>query len=458
VALRYDWPRTAALAATSFAAVFLGLLAGLDPQIAVALSILCAYVLLTFADLSLGLALFVVLSFLEVLSVGGSVIGFTKVLGLVLALSWFALITTRRTLRTDFLSAHPAASYALGALIGWSALSALWAEVPGDAFETAYLLLLNAVLYVIVYTAVRSPRTAQMTLAAFVVGATAAAAYGLAAGIETTDTARLGSQIFDANELGSVLVPGILIAVGIGAMPRSEPIVSGLAYAAAAACLAALLFTASRGGLIALTVALVVGVVFAGRWRPQAAALAIVVALSGAYYFTALAPESAKERISAATRGEIQRTEGRSTIWQIGWRMFEANTVTGVGGGNFSESSVHYLLRPGVAPRSDKIIDKPAVAHNSYLEMLAELGIVGGGLFIALIAFSVAAAGRAARAFGRVGDLGMEVLCRALVAAMVGTLVADFFISEQVSKQFWLLLGLGPAVLGIALRAAADRR
>ena len=137
--------------------------------------------------------------------------------------------------------------------------------------------------------------------------------------------------------------------------------------------------------------------------------------------------------------------------------MFEANTVKGVGGGNFSESSVHYLLRPGVAPRSDKIIDKPAVAHNSYLEMLAELGIVGGGLFLAIIAFSVVAAGRAARAFARLGDLRMEVVCRALVAAMAGTLAADFFISEQVSKQFWLLLALGPAMLGIARRASGDR-
>jgi hypothetical protein len=32
----------------------------------------------------------------------------------------------------------------------------------------------------------------------------------------------------------------------------------------------------------------------------------------------------------------------------------------------------------------------------------------------------------------------------------VGILAADFFASEQFSKQLWLLLGLGPALLAMA--------
>jgi hypothetical protein len=33
---------------------------------------------------------------------------------------------------------------------------------------------------------------------------------------------------------------------------------------------------------------------------------------------------------------------------------------------------------------------------------------------------------------------------------MVGHLAADFFFSAQYSKQLWLLLGLGPAMLTLA--------
>ena len=50
----------------------------------------------------------------------------------------------------------------------------------------------------------------------------------------------------------------------------------------------------------------------------------------------------------------------------------------------------------------------------------------------------------------RAGDLDMELLTRGLLLAMIGLLSADFFISGQYSKQLWLLLGMGPAMLAIA--------
>jgi F0F1-type ATP synthase assembly protein I len=46
----------------------------------------------------------------------------------------------------------------------------------------------------------------------------------------------------------------------------------------------------------------------------------------------------------------------------------------------------------------------------------------------------------------------MEIVARAMVVALVGILAADFFITEQYGKQLWILLGLGPALLGIARR------
>jgi len=42
------------------------------------------------------------------------------------------------------------------------------------------------------------------------------------------------------------------------------------------------------------------------------------------------------------------------------------------------------------------------------------------------------------------------------VRPLVGILAADFFISEQFGKQLWLLLGLGPALYGVARRTYPD--
>jgi O-antigen ligase len=130
--------------------------------------------------------------------------------------------------------------------------------------------------------------------------------------------------------------------------------------------------------------------------------------------------------------------------------MVSAHPVRGVGSGNFQLTSGHYLLEKPGGIKYDYFIDKPKVAHNTYLHVLAELGFVGVGLFLAIIAFALVCAFKAARIFMRAGDLDMELLTRGLILAVIGLLAADFFISAQHSKQLWLLLGLGPALLGIA--------
>ena len=82
--------------------------------------------------------------------------------------------------------------------------------------------------------------------------------------------------------------------------------------------------------------------------------------------------------------------------------MVEDQPVRGVGTGNFHVTSIHYLLEsPGAIKYDEFIVDKPKVAHNTYLQVLAELGIVGLTLFLAIIGFAVACALKAARWFGR---------------------------------------------------------
>jgi O-antigen ligase len=141
---------------------------------------------------------------------------------------------------------------------------------------------------------------------------------------------------------------------------------------------------------------------------------------------------------------------GRLDLWTVGWRMVEEEPLQGVGAGNFPVSSVHYLLQPGAIERADYIVGSPKVAHNTYLELWAELGIVGLVLFLILAGSCLYAALRAARSFGRQGDERMEIIARALFVALAALLAADFFGSRLANKEIWLLLGLAPALLAIA--------
>jgi len=71
------------------------------------------------------------------------------------------------------------------------------------------------------------------------------------------------------------------------------------------------------------------------------------------------------------------------------------------------------------------------------------------------VSFAVRCLVRAARAFAGQGDVRMELLARGTLIALVGLLAAYVFISEEYSKQLWLLLGLAPALLALARRSDA---
>jgi O-antigen ligase len=185
----------------------------------------------------------------------------------------------------------------------------------------------------------------------------------------------------------------------------------------------------------------------AGRRRGQMLVLAVVSALLVVGYFAFFAPASAVERVT-----EVHGGTGRTDIWKVGLRMVRGAPLQGIGAGNFPIVSIHYLLEPGALLRDDFIVDKPKVAHNTYLEVLAELGIVGLTLFLIVIFFAIGCAVRAARYAAKLKDREIDIMARALVVALASLLAANFFISREYSKQLWLLLALGPAMLNILRR------
>ena len=451
MAARLDWTRWVWPLALACAAAPLGLLAGIEPELAIVAALGLAFVLVVFADLANGVVLFTLIIFFETVPGVSGGASATKLAGLLLALAWLATLVTRADARSDFLREHPMITAALVLFVAWAGLSYAWSEQPGNAVEAAYRLALNGVLLLIVYTAVRTERDATRVLIAFVVAATAATLVGMLSGATTPlgGEARLSGEFENANQLASTLVATFVLALGLAFVAGRSPALRLVALVAAAFSLFGILLTVSRGGLVALGVAVVAAIVFSGRWRPRIAVLSAVVAFSAVVYYAALAPPAARERVS-----ELEGGTGRQDIWKVAWRMVEDEPVRGVGAGNFETSSIHYLLVPGTLRRSDFIVDTQKVAHNAYLGTLAELGVVGLGLFLAVILALLGCTVQAIREFQRNGNPRMEILTRALLVALVGLLAALFFSSDLYKKQLWLLLAMGPALLAIACSEA----
>jgi O-antigen ligase len=435
----------------------IGLLAGIEPKLALVAAVGLVFALVMFTNFTAGVSLFAFVSFLEVLDLGPSA-SVGKLAGGMVIAGWVTAIATRDK-ESTFFEDHPSISLLLGLFLAWIVLGMTWAESPSEVGTALTRYIPNVMLIPIAYTAVRDRRGALMVISGLVLGALAACVYGLAH--QAPEEARLNGTALDPNELASILVACVSLSAAFALNMKDRPGLRLAAICCVGLCVLGIFLTVSRGGLIALAVSIVAAMIIGGRWRPVALCAALLIASGSFFYFAALAPQSARERITTTSEGETELKEGRTTIWAVAERVVKAKPLNGIGANNFQTSARKYLLtQPGALGRTDLIIATPKVVHNTYLGMAAELGLIGLGMFIIIVLFCVSSALRAARYFAALGDRGCEALSRGLAVGLIGTLVADFFISQEYSKPLWLLLGLCPAMLGIAhrqLRAARER-
>lgn len=78
---------------------------------------------------------------------------------------------------------------------------------------------------------------------------------------------------------------------------------------------------------------------------------------------------------------------GRFEIWQVGWRMFQDAPIWGHGFGSFGYEFTQYLERSGLA--SSFPAGEVKHAHNTYVLLSAELGLIGIVLFVAILISSL---------------------------------------------------------------------
>jgi O-antigen ligase len=431
--------------------VGIGVLAGANPQYGLLAALGLVFAVITVTDLTLGFVLFTIVSFLDLTTGSGSFTGI-KVIGLLLFGSWVARTATRRGAAEvgSFVRENPWLTVAIVAMLGWSALSFAWAESPSTALGGAGRYALDMLLLPIGFTAVRNRRHVVWVLGAYVAGAVLSAVYGFVVSSAPAGyTGRLTGSIGDPNAEATVFAASIPLLIALTAAAGQSARMKLLGWAGVIILFVGLVNTVSREGLLALGAVMVGAVIFGGRWRGRAAMLLAVGVAATAGYFFVLAPLAARQRVTTAD------TSGRSSIWTVAWRIVKAHPVLGVGNDNFILVEGRYVDQPG-AIQATYIIGNPRVVHNAYLEALADLGIPGLLTLLAVLGGSMGAGVRAARIFERLGDTQMELISRAVVLALLAVLTAALFVSSEYGKYLWLLLVVGPVLLGVARRTASQ--
>ena len=328
-------------------------------------------------------------------------------------------------------------------------LSLLWATSVSVSTESLIRYAPNILLIPIAYTAVRNRRDLMLIFGAIVLGAILAASFGVLQPPDPNtieEGGRATGTVGDPNELAALLLVGLTLSTGVVLGRGRSPLLRIVAGFTIVLCAAGIFLSLSRGGLVAMGVVLIAGTMLAGRWRVILTVMFVTVAAGGVLYFTALAPLPARERITTSNGGS-----GRSDIWKLGLRMVRAHPITGVGVGNFPVVSPDYALQPGTLVRADLIFSEaPKITHNTYLQVLSEMGFPGLAFFLAAVVSCLACALKAARIWARRGQENMEALARSVLLALLGLLAADFFISQMYSKLLWIMLALGPVLLSVA--------
>jgi O-antigen ligase len=438
-------------------AMLLGVGAVASPALALALAVGLVFVVVAFLNLAAGVALFTVVTFFDRVP-GVDTAGLTGVkgAGVVLTLSWLVTLLGREG-KAQVLRAHPVLVYTAVAFGSLAFASVLWATDAGVAGASAFRLAQGVLLFAIVLTAVQTPRHVAWIVWAYMTGAFLTAAVGLAGGssAESFDpyaaSDRLEGSIGDANELAAILVPALALAAFSLVVFRA-PLARWLLFAYCALFVLALFFTESRGGLVALGVTLAAIATLSGSLRARALGVVLIVAALAVGYYTLAAPPESLARVTQFAAGG---GTGRLDLWHIAVDMSADHPDVGVGAGNFQVQEPVYATRSITLSRPDLVVDTPKVTHNTYLNVLAELGVLGAALFLTLVLGSLANAWRGVKALERAGGYDAEMLARGVLIGTLGMLAALTFISAQYEKQLWLLLGLA-AALGSTARAAAE--
>lgn len=286
-----------------------------------------------------------------------------------------------------------------------------------------------ALLLVLVDT-MRAGRLAPASLARVYVGASALAA---AAGIVSYTLGldrRVGGPIGDPNDFAFFLLAALPLSLAVR-RPGWRP---GVWDVATVLIALALLGTFSRGALIGLVVMLLVAVLLRQvSLQQMTGALGALLVLAA--LVVALFPDLVTESLTAKDAVADQNVAERLQLWEAAGQMVLDAPVLGQGPGAFGVEHQRWLEELPVSATSD--LD---VAHQTYLEVAAEVGLVGLAAFVAMLAAGVRGAWRAWRRDG-------SALASAVLASLVASTTAACFLSEQFFLPLWLLVALGAVLL-----------
>jgi O-antigen ligase len=357
----------------------------------------------------------------------------------------------------------------LGAILAFAGImlaTAPFSIWPGDAIGVVTDLFSKVI---VVFVLIINTLTTRARFERFVnvvvvsccyVGVRAVLDYGM--GLNLVEDGRVqgaGGLFGNPNDMALNLVAFLPLAI-IFLLGRAKPLLRSVLIIGAPAMLAAIIFSKSRGGTLGLVGMLVMLLFHIRRVRPSVAVAVIALGL----VTIPLLPASFTERMSSIIHPEEDPTgsrEARKRLLREAWKAYLDHPVLGLGAGqfhNYNPSDREETWRE---------------AHNAWLQVASELGTGGVLIFGVIVGSGFVAGVQASRALRRARKERnrkrrskeaarwiaqrepLELYAAAVLASLMGWLIAALFASVAYYWTLYLVLGLAITLREVALRELA---
>ena len=270
---------------------------------------------------------------------------------------------------------------------------------------------------------------------------------------------RYGGPIAESNVWGQILVATLPIA--LYQMAKTRDLLKKMIPAIAALfILLAMLFTESRGAILALVLA---SALIALDLRIKASTLFSIATI--AFLLLLILPSQYTERIMTLDIlfqanqeygfSQDSAVEGRREKMLTGLAMFRENPILGVGFANYSDNYWSYAGNLGLeaAARNINTESSARQPHSLYIEIMAETGIFGIGGFLAFMGLILRGLYEARKKYHSKKnkyDQNWPLWVSSIMMAILAFLIAGLFLHGIGFRFIWVLSGLALVIIHLA--------
>ncbi len=270
------------------------------------------------------------------------------------------------------------------------------------------------------------------------------------------DSTRVTGPLSDPNYYGQILL--MIMPIGIYGIITEKRTLQRLLYlGTTSVIMLTTIFTYSRGAFIALVV-MGVMIVHERKLNPYRIVVGVVIIIALLYPFL---PQGYLDRLLTLSdvlpQDTTMQTEksfkGRSSEMIIAIQMFANHPLLGIGYLNYENHYADYNAVLGLDDRAGA-----REAHDLYLEVLSETGVVGFISFIGLLIGVFVGIHRAMRQFRLVGREDLVPLMAAIEAGLVSYLATSIFLHGAYIRYLWLLVAVALGGMVLAETLVQQRR